>query len=46
PSCVFTLSYLEGMFSQLIGKDVRGREVDCRAKGDKLCGFTFQPAQR
>jgi len=46
PSCIFTLSYLEGMFSQLIGKAVRGREVDCRAKGDKLCGFTFSPGPR
>ena len=41
PSCIFTLSYLEGIFSQLIDKDVRGREVECRAKGDKLCQFTL-----
>lgn len=41
PSCIFTLSYLEGIFSQLIDKEVRGREVDCRAKGDKLCQFTL-----
>ena len=43
PSCIFTLSYLEGIFSQLIEKEVRGREVDCRAKGDKLCRFILSP---
>jgi predicted hydrocarbon binding protein len=43
PSCIFTLSYLEGIFSQLLGKDVRGREVECTAKGDKLCRFTLMP---
>ena len=41
PACVFTLSYLEGIFSQLIERDVRGSEVDCRAKGDKLCRFVL-----
>ncbi|HEV2120387.1 MAG TPA: V4R domain-containing protein [Candidatus Bathyarchaeia archaeon] len=43
PACIFTLSYLEGIFSQLIARDVRGREVDCRAKGDKLCRFILLP---
>ncbi len=43
PSCIFTQSYLEGMFSQLIEREVRGREVDCRAKGDKLCRFILSP---
>jgi predicted hydrocarbon binding protein len=43
PSCIFTLSYLEGIFSQLMGKDVRGSEVNCRAKGDKLCRFSLSP---
>jgi predicted hydrocarbon binding protein len=43
PSCIFTLSYLEGIFSQLIAREVRGREVDCRAKGDKLCRFALSP---
>ncbi len=43
PSCIFTLSYLEGIFSQLIEREVRGKEVDCRAKGDKVCRFTLSP---
>lgn len=43
PSCIFTMSYLEGVFSQLIESEVRGREVDCRAKGDKLCRFILSP---
>jgi hypothetical protein len=43
PSCIFTLSHLEGIFSQLIAREVRGREVDCRAKGDKLCRFALSP---
>jgi predicted hydrocarbon binding protein len=43
PSCIFTLSYLEGIFSGLIEREVRGREVDCRAKGDKLCRFILSP---
>jgi len=46
PACIFTLSYLEGIFSQLIARDVRGREIDCRAKGDKLCRFTLLPEPR
>lgn len=37
--CVYTLSYLEGIFSQLVGKDIRGKEVYCRAKGDAVCRF-------
>jgi len=41
PSCIFTLSYLEGIFSQLIEREARGREIDCRAKGDKLCRFVL-----
>jgi predicted hydrocarbon binding protein len=43
PSCIFTLSYLEGIFSQLIDRDVTGREVDCTAKGDKACRFIIAP---
>jgi predicted hydrocarbon binding protein len=43
PSCIFTLSYLEGIFSQLIDRDVTGREVDCTSKGDKLCRFIIEP---
>jgi predicted hydrocarbon binding protein len=46
PACIFTLSYLEGIFSQLIARDVRGSEIDCRAKGDKLCRFTLLPEPR
>jgi predicted hydrocarbon binding protein len=46
PACIFTLSYLEGIFSQLLSREVRGREIDCRAKGDKLCRFTLLPEPR
>jgi len=46
PACIFTLSYLEGIFSQLIAREVRGREIDCRAKGDKLCRFSLLPEPR
>jgi predicted hydrocarbon binding protein len=46
PACIFTLSYLEGIFSQLIARDVRGSEIDCRAKGDKLCRFSLLPERR
>ncbi len=43
PSCIFTLSYLEGIFSQLIERDVAGREVDCTTKGDRRCRFIIAP---
>ncbi len=46
PACIFTLSYLEGILSQLIAREVRGREIDCRAKGDKLCRFSLMPEPR
>lgn len=39
PTCVFMLSYLKGLFSQLIGKDLGGREVECKSKGDQNCEF-------
>ncbi len=39
PTCVFTLGYLEGLFSQLLGKDFHGKEVGCRARGEDLCRF-------
>lgn len=41
PTCFFTLGYLEGIFSKLTGKDLRGREVACNAKGDSVCRFTL-----
>src|SRR5213594_1186724 len=41
PTCFFTLGYLEGIFSKLTGKDLRGREVTCSAKGDTLCRFSL-----
>jgi predicted hydrocarbon binding protein len=39
PTCVFILSYLKGLFSQLIGKDLGGKEVECKSKGDQNCKF-------
>lgn len=38
-SCVFMLSYLEGIFSQLMGKNIRGSEITCRGKDDEMCMF-------
>ena len=42
-SCIFALGYLEGIFSELIEKDLKGIEVNCRAKGETLCRFTLSP---
>jgi predicted hydrocarbon binding protein len=39
PTCAFMLSYLKGLFSQLIGKDLGGEEVECKSKGDPCCRF-------
>lgn len=39
PTCAFMLSYLKGLFSQLIGKDLGGKEVECRSRGDQNCKF-------
>ena len=39
PGCLFILSYLKGLFSQLTGKDLGGEEVECRSKGDSNCKF-------
>jgi predicted hydrocarbon binding protein len=39
PTCVFILSYLKGLFSQLVGKGLGGTEVECRSKGDHGCKF-------
>ncbi len=45
PTCVFTLGYLEGIFSQLLGKDLRGRETACRGKSDEDCRFSLAGPQ-
>jgi predicted hydrocarbon binding protein len=45
PTCVFTLGYLEGIFSQLIGKDLRGRETTCKGKNDDDCRFSLSGPQ-
>jgi predicted hydrocarbon binding protein len=39
PTCHFMLSYLKGLFSQLVHKDLGGEEVECRSKGDQSCKF-------
>jgi predicted hydrocarbon binding protein len=39
PTCTFMLSYLKGLFSQLIDKDLGGEEVECKSKGDPCCRF-------
>jgi len=44
PSCFFLLGYFEGLFSQLLGKQMKGSETACRTKGDHFC--KFQLAQR
>ncbi len=41
PICRFTSGYLEGIFGQLMGKNMRAREIECRAKGDNDCKFTL-----
>lgn len=42
PSCIYSLSYLEGLFTQLIRRELKGKEVTCRAKGDKVCTFDLK----
>lgn len=44
PTCLFMLSYLKGLFSQLIGKDLGGVEIECRSKGDAFCRFRLSIA--
>lgn len=46
PICRFTLGYLEGVFSQLTGKNLRANEVECKAKGDAECKFNLTLVQR
>ena len=43
PICRFTLGYLEGLMGQLLGKNIRVGEVDCKAKGDPNCKFSMSP---
>jgi predicted hydrocarbon binding protein len=43
PSCFFALSYLEGLFSKLLGMEVRGSEGSCKSQGKDLCVFNFAP---
>lgn len=43
PGCLFILSYLKGLFSQLTGKDLGGEEVECGSMGDSGCKFTLSP---
>jgi predicted hydrocarbon binding protein len=43
PACVFVLSYLEGLFSKLLGKEVRGSESSCKTQGKDLCIFDLEP---
>lgn len=44
PTCVFILSYLKGLFSRLVDKDLGGKEVECRSKGDPGCKFWLSVA--
>jgi predicted hydrocarbon binding protein len=41
PTCFFTLGYLEGVFSQLLGKNAQGKETGCRARGEDMCRFAL-----
>ena len=41
PTCFFTLGYLEGVFSQLLGKNAQGKETGCRARGEDFCRFAL-----
>lgn len=46
PGCLFILSYLKGLFSQLTGKDLGGEEVECKSKGDSNCKFRLSAIGR
>src|SRR5207244_5601708 len=35
PTCVFILSYLKGLFSQLVHKALVEKDVECRSTGDQ-----------
>ena len=42
-ACFFLLGYLEGLFSELLGTQLRGGETLCRGKGDPSCVFRVEP---
>lgn len=42
-ACFFLLGYLEGLFSELLGGQLRGSETQCRGKGDPACIFHVEP---
>ncbi len=42
-TCFFLLGYLEGLFSQLLNKNMRGLETRCMGKGDENCSFELSP---
>jgi predicted hydrocarbon binding protein len=46
PSCTFMLSYLRGLFSQLIDRDLGGEEVQCKSRGDPSCKFHLSVASQ
>lgn len=41
PSCFYTLGYVEGLLSVLLGKNLKGRETSCYGRGDQFCIFDF-----
>ncbi len=41
--CFFLLGFLEGLFSELLGDELRGRETSCSGKGDSACVFKLEP---
>jgi predicted hydrocarbon binding protein len=43
PSCFYTLGYVEGLLSVLLGKNLKGRETSCYGRGDPFCIFDFTP---
>jgi predicted hydrocarbon binding protein len=43
-TCAFMLSYLKGLFSQLIGKELGGEEFECKSRGDPCCRFRLSLA--
>ncbi len=43
-SCFFLLGYLEGLFSELLGAQVRGSEIYCKGKGEQSCIFQLGPS--
>ncbi|WP_309492891.1 V4R domain-containing protein [Candidatus Hecatella orcuttiae] len=43
PVCHFLRGYLEGVISQIVGKEIKVSEIRCKATGNETCVFKIQP---